>query len=140
MIDHAVVTGTFSEAKQIKTRSVYQLIIEIPIEAADHALKVLGGVPQPGKEQPVAIARLNQKTEPKAKRGSLAAEAGILCNAPTFAKFLEENYKHVDVGKDPAEIVRAICGVDSRAEFDTNAAAGRRWLDLKAYYDGWKQL
>jgi len=141
-MDHAVITGTFSEAKFIKTRSACQLVIEIPIEAADHALKVLGGVPQPGKEKPVAVARLNNSVEPKAKRGSLAADAGILCNAPTFVKFLEENYKHIDTGSpwDAAEVVRAVCGVDSRAEFDSNSAAGRRWLDLKAYYEGWKNL
>lgn len=141
MNNHAVVIGTFSDLKLIKTRSVIQVVIECPIEGWQQLTKVLG-FPIPGTEIPVAIARLNNSVEPKAKRGSLAADAGILCNAPTFVKFLEENYKHIETGSpwDAAEVVRAICGVDSRAEFDSNSAAGRRWLDLKAYYDGWRSL
>jgi len=138
MTDAAVVTGTFSDLKLIKTRSVIQVVIECPIEGWQQLTRVLG-FPIPGTEIPVAIARLNNSVEPKAKRGSLAAEAGILCNAPTFAKFLEENYKHID-SHDPAEVVRRVCGVDSRAEFDTNAAAGQRWRSLKAYYEGWRNL
>jgi hypothetical protein len=140
-MDRAVITGTFADLKLIKTRSVIQVVIECPIEAWKKLTDVLG-FPIPGTEIPVAIARLKNSVEPKAKRGSLAADAGILCNAPTFVKFLEENYKHIKTGNpwDAAAVVRSICGVDSRAEFDTDSAAGRRWRDLKAYYDGWKDL
>ena len=55
----AVTQGTFADFKLIKSRSTAQLVIEIPIEAADAALLALGGVPLPGKECWVAIARLN---------------------------------------------------------------------------------
>ncbi|MDP9196112.1 MAG: hypothetical protein M3O22_04995 [Pseudomonadota bacterium] len=50
--------GVFSDFKLIKTRSVCQLIIEVPLEQADKCLAAMGGVPLPGQERPVAVARL----------------------------------------------------------------------------------
>ena len=50
------VRGCFADFKTVKTRGVCQLIIEVPIESADHALAVLGGVPQAKAEQWVGIA------------------------------------------------------------------------------------
>jgi hypothetical protein len=41
---------------------------------------------------------------------------------------------------EAAEAVRAICGVDSRAEFDSDAAAGLRWRALETAFQGWKML
>lgn len=55
----AAIAGSFADAKIVKTRSTLQLIIELPIEQADAALKALGGVPQPGREKPVAVALLD---------------------------------------------------------------------------------
>lgn len=57
--DLAAIAGSFADAKLIKSRSVLQLHIEIAIEQADAALAALGGIPQPGKEKPVAVALLN---------------------------------------------------------------------------------
>lgn len=136
MTEHAIISGSFSEVKFIKTRSAAQLVIEIPIEQADAALRALGGVPQPGKEVPVAVARLANGIEPKAKRGSLAQQAGILCSDARFAKFLDETHPHIEAATT-AEAVRGICGVESRAEFDSDAAAGQRWKQLKGQYDAW---
>jgi hypothetical protein len=54
----AAFMGVFSDFKLIKTRSVCQLIIEVPLEQADKCLAAMGGVPLPGQERPVAVARL----------------------------------------------------------------------------------
>jgi hypothetical protein len=137
----AVITGTFSEVKFIKTRSVMQLCVEIPIEQADMALHVLGGVPQPGNEVHVAVARLSTHEEPKPKKGSLAQQAGILCDDPVFRTFLKEYLS--SFGRqydDPAEAVRDLCEVESRAQFDTELVAAARWRELKGKYDAWKLL
>ena len=139
MTNHAIIAGTFAHAVAIKTRSIFQLIVELPIEQADAALKSLGGWPQPGKEKPVAVALLNGNSEPKAKRGSLAQQAGILCSEPVFAKFLEETHPHIEA-TDTAYAVRQICGVDSRAEFDSDPAKGQLWRSLKGKFDAWKML
>jgi hypothetical protein len=56
----AAFSATFSDLKVVKTRGVAQFIFEAPLEAADHALNVLGGMPQPMKERWVAIARMEK--------------------------------------------------------------------------------
>lgn len=141
MTDLAIITGTFSDLKIIRTRSACQVVVEIPIEAADAALKALGGVPQPGKEVSVAVYRMAIPQEPKAKRGTLAQQCGILCGDPVFLKFLTEKYGYFPLNDfDAAADVRQICGVKSRTEFDLDPDAGTRWLDLKGLYQAWKLL
>lgn len=61
----AAIRASFSDFRIIKGRKQAQLILEVPIEEADNALAVLGGIPQPQSDCWVAVARLNgkQKTE-----------------------------------------------------------------------------
>ena len=139
MTDLAIITGTFSDLKIIRTRSACQVVVEIPIEAADAALKALGGVPQPGKEVSVAVYRMAIPQEPKAKRGTLAQQCGILCGDPVFLKFLYEHGPFIPKNDfEAAAVVRKICKVESRSEFDSDTSAGQRWRDLKGKYEAWK--
>lgn len=70
------VRGTFADFKTVKTRGVCQLIIEVPIEAADHALAVLGGVPQMKSEQWVGLAPITApETAEEAPQTETAPEA-----------------------------------------------------------------
>lgn len=146
MTDKAVTTGTFSEVRFVKTRSVMVIHIEVPIEAADMALQALGGVPQPGKEVAVAVARLNPNRtlaggpdalEPK--RESLAYQAGALCENPVFIAYLNEEYGWPQ-DMDAAEKVRKLCGVESRSQLDTELVAASKWRELRGRFDAWKQL
>ena len=142
-MDKAIITGTFSECKFVKTRSVMQIVIEVPIESADAGLAVLGGVPQPGAEVHVAVARLATRAEPrvKARSGSLAAQSAMMCGEPTFMKFLENRCDLVFCNDTcAAEMVRQLCDVKSRAEFDTDEAAGRRWKNLYLEYKAWSMI
>ena len=59
MSDHKVIQGTYSDFKIIKTRSVAQFIIEIPLENASHAIDMFG-LPSPECEKWVAVAMLNE--------------------------------------------------------------------------------
>lgn len=56
----AAFSATYSDLKVVKTRKVAQFIFEVPLEAAGHALNVLGGMPLPMEERWVAIARLEK--------------------------------------------------------------------------------
>jgi hypothetical protein len=56
----AAFSASYSDFKIVKTRDAAQFIFEVPLKAADHALKVLGGVPQPMEERWVAIAMLEK--------------------------------------------------------------------------------
>ena len=144
MTEHAVITGTFADFKIIKTRSTAQLIVELPIENADIALRALGGVPQSGKEVSVAVARLNvqePRPEPKAARGSLAQQAAIQCNDAVFRKFIEERFStEARTNIEAAAAVREICCVESRAEFDSDPAASQRWHEMNGSFAAWKRL
>ena len=59
LIRAAVFTACYSDWKLIRTRATVQIVLEIPVERADAAYQVLGGMPVAGKEIWVAIARLS---------------------------------------------------------------------------------
>ena len=147
-MEHAAIQGTFADLKSVKTRSVVQMVVEIPIEQAERVVSLFG-FPQPGAEIAVAVARLDQNiakspvaTPEKAKRHwdglSYAEQAGIRCNDPSFQFFLREVQEYESVGTEQtAGSVRLHCDVDSRAEFDKNDDAARRWEALDAEFQEW---
>lgn len=98
-----------------------------------------------GTRYQLALVQLadDETPVPRQKPIALSQQSAILCGDPVFIKFLEENYEHLATGVeandfDPASMVRQICGVDSRAEFDTDPHAAQRWRSLKGGYDAWR--
>jgi hypothetical protein len=74
----------------------------------------------------------------------LKTQAGIRCADKSFWRFLQPNYQETNAkgaGEMDAEcaamIVRTLCGVKSRAELDTDDAAGVRWVELNRAYETW---
>ena len=139
----AIFQATFSKAVPVVTRSTVQFVFEVPVEggAADRALAALGGFPEAGKETWVAIARLDPKattSDPDKPKFSLTQQAGIACNDQRFRSFLDEKYGPESdpfaTAEEAAEAVRDLCHVKSRAEFDTDPAAGERWRKLYAEF------
>lgn len=63
------VEGSYSEFQPIKTRGVIKLVVEIPIEKGDEAVRLLG-IPQPGNEKRCAVILLNAK--PETRKGPAA--------------------------------------------------------------------
>src|SRR3990167_7762632 len=55
--------------KLVKTRAAIQIVFEIPLEAADHAYRVLGGMPDNSKSRWFGIARMEHDEQPKRKDG-----------------------------------------------------------------------
>lgn len=137
--------GSYADLKIVKTRSVVQVIIEVPIERGKEVTDLLG-LPHPGEEIPVAIARIDPSKLrsasaadlPTGPRSANARRAGILCNEGGFQAFLSERIGHEISGSEAAAtVVRKICGVVSRRDLDTNANAATKWRDLKADYEVW---
>jgi len=60
MDDPAAFGAVYSDWKLIKTRKCVQVVFEIPVEAADHAYKVLGGMPHYEKSDWFGIARMKK--------------------------------------------------------------------------------
>lgn len=115
-----VFRACYADWKLIKTRSCIQIVLEIPIEKADEAYQVLGGMPLPGKEFWVAVARLNSDAVtppiPQAQEAPkltgprqvsaphsagafgrrkfetlpYSAQAALRCNEPVYRAFLGE--------------------------------------------------
>jgi hypothetical protein len=141
------VLATFSDARPIKTRSVLQLVFEVPIDRADEAMKFLGGFPQPAEERWVGIAlalKEREKIEAPAKERKpfhelrASAQAGIRCGEPEFWKYLEETVEYACSDSDgAADVVRKICKVQSRSEFDVNGIARQRWNLMESGYQAY---
>jgi hypothetical protein len=87
----------------------------------------------------------SQKPENKHK---LSQQAAMLCNDGRAHRFFATQHaidwdfwireeKDGNPNNVAAHVVRGICGVESRAELDTNTEAAARWRNLKAEYEGW---
>jgi hypothetical protein len=162
--DRATFCGTYSDWKLIRTRSVVQIIFEVPLEASGDAYRVLGGMPQPSKEVWCAIARLNNgkeattpveplapKPAPSADNAAARApserkwheitpaqQAGIRCNEPAFVRFLQERHRGSIVStNDAEEFVRAWCEVESRRDIRSGQPLAR-WQTLEGDYRAWQ--
>jgi hypothetical protein len=72
-----VIRGTYSDLKIVKTRRVFQVVIELPLEQFSHAMEVLGGAPLPDREVWVAVARLNERALPTTPHRATPAEAAV---------------------------------------------------------------
>jgi hypothetical protein len=142
----AALSGTFSDFRIVRGRKIAQILVEIPVERADEALRVLGGIPQPHEERWVAIARLEPDmkadiepdAEPKPRRKlhemSLAQQAALLCNDEAFQRFVEEEGKEADA----PTFVRKWCGVSSRADIKPDTQAARAFKQLRDDFYLWR--
>ncbi len=61
MENPAAFGAEYVELKVIKTRRAVQIVFEIPLEAADHAMKCLGGLPDNERSVWFGIARMEKK-------------------------------------------------------------------------------
>jgi hypothetical protein len=145
----AAIKGTFADFKLIKTRKIAQLVIEVPIEQADAALKTLGGLPRSDAERWCAIALLDTRTfddqgnfqDPiqKHKRAfcdlPMAAQAGIRSEDLDFQLWIARLPAGKE-GENAADAIRIYCGVGSRKEILPGTQAGERWKELLRSYEG----
>src|SRR5689334_3898132 len=58
----AAIAGVFSDYKLVRTRSVVQIIVEVPVEQQADVFAALG-YPMPGQEIHVAVARMRTTDE-----------------------------------------------------------------------------
>jgi hypothetical protein len=136
--------GTFADFKIVKTRSVAQFVVEVPLEQADAALAALGGLPQQKSERWVAMALLApeakcpQPSKPhrKWKDISPAEQAGIRCADLEFQKWARRHFDPSDMPTD--QLVREICGVTSRSELNDNPNAADLWKRMDKVYLEWR--
>jgi len=154
-----VLKATYADLKTVKTRSMCQVVLELPIEALTEVVRLLGA-PVPGNEVWVAVARLdlsaaqqepaqiehaNDDTddEPHKPPRPLSQVAGMLCNTPTFQQFIceqSEGWDHRPTSIEAADWLRANCGINSRTELNTHPVAAERFRKIRADYNAWAVL
>lgn len=126
----AAFEATYSDWRVIKGRKVVQIVVELPLEKADHAYKVLGGMPNQGAEAWLAIARLAGKPRLPAQESSEAQAIAMRCQQPMFKKFLV--FKNEFGPDDPAEWLRQYFDVDSRKKISSED-----WEKFEHEYQLW---
>jgi hypothetical protein len=144
-----VIGGTYADLRQVKSRGVWQVVIDVPSEDAEKLVELFG-LPRQDEPTWLAIARLAvppgagtgathgsvaspapppPEKPASAPGGAYAKRAGILCNDSRFMGWLG-----IPDMAGAAREVRALTGVASRREYDTDPAARQRFLDLETRY------
>ena len=154
--------AVYADWKLIKTRSVVQVVFELPVEQADQAYEVLGGMPVAAKERWFGVAAIRN---PEASPGASVSQpdpveqprpdrakkdwrdlppsqqAALRCNDPKFRAFMTEKHGLVSVSSDgAASAVRLICSVKSRSELDTEHRSRVIWKQLDDQFQAWERV
>lgn len=98
-----------------------------------------------GKRYTLMLIEINDQEEhvqqpgdPKPRK--LSSIAGALCNDPAFRAWLEHTYgEPVPDAEGAAQVVREVCGVESRAHLDTVEAAASLFRELISDFDAAKR-
>lgn len=143
----AAFKAVYADFKIVKTRSVVQIILELPIEGGDAALEALGGLPRPDREVWMGVARLGvtrasdapkQLEKPPARDWKdlpPATQAGIMCGDAIFWEFLRIDGWSVFSNLEAAAVMREMLHVRSRADIKADDPA---WTNLLKRWDDYK--
>lgn len=146
----AVIEAEFANWKTVPTRSVLQLIMEVPIEAQAAVLTALGA-PIPGQSQRCAIALLRAPAEtpaeePPAKEKQKwnemppCQQAVLAAMGTRFQDFAAEMGDIPSSEGDASHFIRDNCGIKSRSELNTNDEAADLWRTMYKDYRQWAGL
>ena len=156
MTTPALINGSYADLKTVKTRSVVQIIIEVPIEQGAEIVKLFG-FPQPGKEVPVSVVRFNPASivpekpaetkgsdtpgpvKPRPPASTRYEQKNRMCGVASFQDFIARETKALPFS--PAVIkkaryeatdtrVKGLMNMESGSELDTNPEKGRQWDQL----------
>ena len=159
-------SATYSDWKLIRTRAVVQIVLEVPIEDADHAYNVLGGMPNSAREIWVGVARFvnaggaprpstlaadDRASAPASRHGEPAPDSNTPARArkswhemtPTMqtgvlcADKSFQKWLGVNNETDAAILIRGRCGVNSRKDIQLTTNAAGVWRDIVADYRAW---
>lgn len=166
MSEPRIIRADYSNWRPVAGRKVLQLILEVPIEQTSDVMEKLG-FPLPGENKWVAVALLDEngpvaelvdaadlKSADESRVGSsptrahhkeckpfaslpLSQQAAIRTVDKDFQAFLDTEIPIHDQ-ESYADAVRAICGVESRADIRPGTPAAIAWMALDARYQSWR--
>ena len=130
------IQGTYADFKIVKTRSVAQMIIEVPLENANTVVEMFG-LPRPNEELWVAVAALHSQPKISAGANEAVQKAGIICRDANFGRWLRDvkNFPlNPDDPNDIANALRAILGIRSRTEMHDSPETVKAFYRLLSEY------
>lgn len=156
------VQAAFSEIQIIKSRSVMVLKCEVPLEVADKVLAALGGIPIPGEERWLALARImppDARPEPAEPHKDLArsmaskaafaaldeggkavATAAILMTFAPFQRWLVETERADQMSATVAEAyILDCCQVTRKRDIPTTSGALEKFNAMRTSFDLWQR-
>lgn len=157
MTKPAAIEAQLVDVRNLGTEKCVKLTLHVPSELAMQVVDAFGW-PTNTNPVPVALARLNPDTgirrpvreagaKLKGQDGSAsrskkswhdmapAQQAGILCNEPSFQKFMLQEFGEYPGGC--AEAVRGECHVKSRSEIQPGTRAAEIWAVIVSDYRAW---
>ena len=141
----AAISASLVDVRNVAQHKCVRLEIHVPAEQAGLVLAAFGW-PTSVDPVPVAIARLDLSKavsdapeKPNSAPRNFAdlpapQQAALRCNDPNFQKFVQ-----ADNAEQAANFIRGKCGVKSRAELATNAAARAKWIELDDEFFRWQR-
>ena len=158
MTNKAAFQARFAHYERKPGLKVMRLHFEVPLEKGMETISILGE-PTPDNDVWVGIALLTQEParsntqEPadneedsskdrhpqKWHELKPSVQAGIRCDEQRFKRFLEEEFFghfKTECGNSAA-IVRSLCNVKSRSEFDVQGKPQQDWMWLDNKFQAW---
>lgn len=143
----AAISGCFADYRLVKSRSVLQLVVEVPVERQEEAFAALG-YPVPGAEIHVALARLvAPPAQPEAPKPSARSEQGktryanstdraqALVRACQYVKDTRfRSWLHVETEAAAIDAIRGACAIESRREIESDPRAYAAFIALETDY------
>lgn len=152
MSERRALAGDFADIRTVKSRSVVQVVIELPIEEGESIVKLFG-FPQPSKPVRVALARLSDAPQIEATAEPVdgrehgpwhtltpTLQSVLRCKQSPFWTFLRERKGQRTIHDETAAAtyVRRVCGVNSRSSLAGTAA--HKWAELDTEFNAWKAV
>ena len=144
MTDELAFEACYSDFKLVRTRKVAQFIFEVPVERANIALTVLGGMPNTAAEVWCGIARLDLKRikeeldkageDPPRQHNPYLISAGQLARNKEFW-----DYAKVTTEEDAAQFIREQCNVMSRRSILPGSVAATYFDQLESKFIDWRE-
>lgn len=155
MTTPSVIAGVYADLRQVKSRGVWQLVLDIPAEKVEGMVELFG---MPRQDEPtwLAVARLKVSPGPVHAVHGVAAEGnpplpstvpgeskrertlpekvGMRCNDKRFQEWLYSKGRVTGDADGAAYWVRSECGVKSRSEILPGTEAAAAWLKLETQY------
>lgn len=140
------IAAAFADFRPVKSRGVYQIILEVPAENANAVLIALGGVPVFGSEQWVGVAPLKAKPEPEKPKAEeppatggpvdkerrrfhtlpRSQQAAILINTPEFCEWWNPDHPPAPGAEMDADL-KSDFRITSKRDLDYVGSAASKW-------------